>query len=253
MLDVGGQRRGDRAGAALGDHPSLRVRRAHEHHPDRAGHRAVQPGERVRGDPGPQRPGLLGVEQPGHRGGRECRPHTEADERQRMARHSQQGLRGVGEQRVEPSARPSEDTSPPLADRLGGPVERVVQHAGGAVVERVGAVDLRLQPRDRPARGETERGERRRSGRQRMDRRAVVDDQAGDDQLRAAHAATDRLARLQHGDVEPGTGQHRRADQPVRPAADDDRGAHRSDTPLTPARRRRGRRRPGRRNPRGSM
>ena len=56
------------AGAAALDHrPAHRVRRHREQQPERAGHRGGQRQHRVRGHPGEQALGLLGVEPPGQR------------------------------------------------------------------------------------------------------------------------------------------------------------------------------------------
>ena len=121
-----------------------------QHQPDRAGHRPVEAGEGVRRHAGPERLGLLGPPHPAQRGRRQHRAGTEARQRQRMSRNAQDRLGGVGEQVVEVrrrSARTHDATAGPSAPRVvGGPVDRSVQHAGRTVVERMGAVDLGLQP-----------------------------------------------------------------------------------------------------------
>ena len=177
------------------------------------------------GDPGPQRLGLLRLPDPAQDGRRQECADAEMGERQRMSRHAEDRLGRIGEQVVEVVRRMFEDATPPLAvavERFDRAIQRSVQHARRTVVERMGAVDRRLQPRE-AVRREVELGEERRRGGDRMDGRAVVMDQAGDDHLRAARATADRIARLEHRHVHAGAGQPRRGGEPVRPAADDDR------------------------------
>ena len=83
-----------------------------------------------------------------------------------------------------------------------GVLDRAQHHAGAAVVERVGQVDLRPAPLR--ARG-SRPSELRNGGadRHRVHGRAVVVDDARHGQLGAAGAAADRRLGLEHGDRDP--------------------------------------------------
>ena len=80
-----------------------------------------------------------------------------------MARYPQDRLGGVGEQVVEPRRHRLEHPTPPLTvapQAVGGPFDRSTQHAGRTVVQRMGAVDRRLQPGEAVG-GEVQFGEER--------------------------------------------------------------------------------------------
>ncbi len=159
-FDVGGQRVGDRLRAAFGHHPPLGVSGDDQHQPDGAGHRTVEAIAGMRRDAGPQRPDLLRPPEPSQRGGRQHRGGAEARQHQRMSRHAQDRLGGVGEQVVEPRDHRREDPTPSLTvppHPVGGPLDRSVQHTGRSVVERMGTVDRRLQP-GQAVRGEVQPG-----------------------------------------------------------------------------------------------
>ena len=100
--------------------------------------------------------------------------------------------------------------------------ERAVEHAGGAVVERVRERELRMRELEAVA-AEVERRERGRAGRERMDRRAHVVAVARERQLLGAGAAADVLGRFEHEDRAPLVGEERGRGEAVRARADDDR------------------------------
>ena len=100
-------------------------------------------------------------------------------------RASVSGWRGTRSTGCEASANRSskcdghrlEHPTPPLAvapERLGGPIDRSVQHAGRTVVERMGTVDRRVAASVSPPDGQVQPGEERRPGGDRMDGGAMV-------------------------------------------------------------------------------
>ena len=106
---------------------------------------------------------------------------------------------------VEGARGPLEDAPPGGAvgaEPARGLLDRAQHHPGAAVVERVGAIDLRPAPLEAVAL-ELERLQERRADRHRVDRRAEVVHQPGDGQLAAARAAADRVLGLEHGHREP--------------------------------------------------
>ena len=110
---------------------------------------------------------------------------------------------------------------------VGGGLDRAVQHARAAPVERVDAVDLREAPGQAVA-IEAQAGEELRADGHRVDRRAVVVQQAGDDRLAGARAPSDLVGGFQDGDLNAGLGEGDRGGQAVRPGPHDDRGTHAS-------------------------
>ena len=144
---------------------------------------------------------------------------AEPRQRQRMG-----GIRSSG--RMMSSARGSnrrrsrEPPAPPRAvgaEPLGRFVDRPVEHAGAAPVERVDAVDL--GPAATTAR--TGRGralEQEGSDGHGVDRRAVVVQQARQDRFAAACAATDLVVGLDHGDLSPASARTTAAASPLGPA-----------------------------------
>ena len=113
------------------------------------------------------------------------------------------------------------------AQPVGGGLDRAVQHARAATVERVDAVDLREAP-GQAVTIEAQPGQELRADGHRVDRRAVVVQQAGDDRLAGARAPSDVVGGFQDGDLKAGLGEGDRGGQAVRPGPHDDRGAHAS-------------------------
>ncbi len=148
-FDVSRQCLGDRLRAAFRHHPASGVPRHDQHQPDGAGHREVESRERVRCHAGPERLGLLRPPHATQGGRRQHRAGAEARQRQRMARHSQDGLRDIGEQVVEARRHRLEQSAPTLTvapEVFRGQFERSTHHARRTVVERMGTVHRRLRP-----------------------------------------------------------------------------------------------------------
>ena len=179
--------------------------------PTAAGHRPVESRERVRGHAGPQRPGLPpSCHTLGQGGGRQHRAGTEARQRQRMARHPQDRLGGVGEQVVEVRRHrlehPRRHRWTVAPETNGGPVDRSMQDAGGTVVQRMGAVHLRLQPRE-PAEASfnsTKNGDASAIG---WTAEQWSWTRPGTISSALRCPAADRVEGLEHGHVETGAGQ----------------------------------------------
>ena len=215
----------NRLGTALGHHPAVLMARGQNHHPDGAGHRAVQAPERVRSNACPQCPSLLAAPVAAHHGGGRRRHRPEPGSQQRMAWHPQQRLRDVFEQRIEIGRQRSEEPTPPstvTAQPRCGLIDGLVQHAGRAVVERMRAIDDRRAP-PQTERLQIEPAQKRRRSRHRMHSGTLVVHQARHDGLGAARASPDGVRRLQHRHVHAGSGQVDRSGQSIRPAADDRR------------------------------
>jgi hypothetical protein len=108
------------------------------------------------------------------------------------------------------------------SERVRRRVEVALEQDGGAVVERMCGLHVRVNPLD----VEVERAEERRVGAERVDRRADVVHEAREGQLERADAPAHGLLRLVDFDVEPCAGELERAGEAVRPRPDDD-GSHR--------------------------
>ncbi len=173
---------------------------------------------------------LLGAEQPGERRGGKHRGCAEPGQHQGMVWEPQQGPHDVLAERVEMRGRVAECELPPraVATEAGrGLLHRAVQHAGGAVVEGMDAIDLRPAPREAVA-VEVEAAEELRADGHRVDRRAVVVQQAGNDGFAAAGATADLVGGLEHGDLHAFGSQGEGGGEPVGPATYHHCGAHAS-------------------------
>ena len=129
------------------------------------------------------------------------------------------------DKRIETGRRLAEQPAPPGtvgAQPVGGGLDRAVQHARAAAVERVDAVDFR-EPPGQAVTIEAEPGQELRADGHRVDRRAVVVQQAGNDRLAGARATADFVGGFQDGDLEAGLGEGDRGGQAVRPGPHDDR------------------------------
>ncbi len=167
-----------------------------------------------------QCPALLGAEYPGERGRGKHRGRTEPGQHQRMMRESQQRPHDVVTECVEMGGRVAECEPPArsVATEAGrGLLHRAVQHAGGAAVEGVDAIDLRPAPRQSVPL-QVEAAEELRADGHRVNRRAVVVQQAGDDGFAAAGAAADLVGGLEHGDLYAFGSQGDGGGEPVGPA-----------------------------------
>ena len=143
------QRVGDRLRPACRDRPAVPMACGDDAKPDRRGHRVVQRAKGMRRNTAEQRPRPLGAEEPGERRGRKNGRHAEPGQRQRMSGHPEQRAHDVLGKRVEPRRRRAERRAPPGpvgAEPGGGVVDRALQHARIAAVERVHTVDLGPAP-----------------------------------------------------------------------------------------------------------
>ena len=100
--------------------------------------------------------------------------------------------------------------------------EPAIEHARGAVVERVGEGQVGLRELEAVP-GEIERRERRRPGRERNDGRANVVPEPGERELFGADAAPEPICRFEKQDRTPLDGEDRRGGEPVGPGPDHDR------------------------------
>ena len=172
----------------------MAVSRGEDTQADRRCHRVVQWPKGVRRNTSEQGPGLRAAKPLGKGGCRQHGGRTKPGQRQGMMGHPQQGTHDVLGQRIEVGRCLTEQAPPPGAvgalHPVGGGLDRAVQHAGAAAVERVDAVDLREAPGQAVSIEAQPRQELRADG-HRVDRRAVVVQQAGDDRLAGAGAAAD--------------------------------------------------------------
>ena len=224
----GGHGRDDRSGSAFGDRPAIAVPAGQEHQAKRCGERPVQPGEHVRGRSAEHRACLLGAKPPGHHGGRQQGARAERGKADRVARKADHRAEQILGQLVESGHKVTHGQPPPGfvgSHAGGGLLDRPIQHAGGPVVERMSAVDLRPLPHQ-PVALQVDLFPERRTDAHRMSRRAVVVDESGHRQLTRARSPADRVASLQHLHVDTVPGQVDRRGQAVGPGADDDRVGH---------------------------
>ena len=112
-----------------------------------------------------------------------------------------------------------------LAEALGRPLDRADEDGRVATVERVGEVDVAVEPLE-PVAAEVERVHERGGDGHRVHRRAVVVQDARDGQLARPRAPADRRLRLEHADLDALARQRHRTGEPVGARADDDGRAH---------------------------
>ncbi len=143
------QRVGDRLRPAGRHGPSVPMSCGENAQADSRRHRVVQRSKGVRRNTSEQGSSLRAAKPPGKGGRRQHGGRTEPGQRQRMMRHPQQRAHDVLGQRIEIGRRLAEQRPPPGAvgaHPVGRGVDRAVQHARAAAVERVNAVDLGQAP-----------------------------------------------------------------------------------------------------------
>jgi hypothetical protein len=216
---VGGERVGDRPRTAARHRPAVVVRGEDERDSDRPGRRAGERPEHVRGHAAEQRTGRVVVPAAHHPGRRLERVQSEPGEQQRMARHVRDRSQEVGAQPVEALGLRREQPPPRTAvraqpgRRLGHGAD---EHAGPSVVEWLRQVDLWPAPLQ-PVPLQPEPGKERRAEGERVDGGTDVVQHARDRQLLGAGAAADRVARLEHRDIDAGARERDSGREPVRP------------------------------------
>ena len=144
-LEVAHQRVGDGLGPAPGERPAVDVGEAAQHQAERGGERAVEREEAVGGDAGEETACLVGLEPAGHRGGRPDGLEAEAGHGDRVPGRPHDGSHQLVREVIPVPLERSVEVGPGLA--VGAcvahrGVERPVEHAGPAAVERVGEGDV---------------------------------------------------------------------------------------------------------------
>ncbi len=209
----------DRAGPALGHGPTAGVAGGDEHGPGRGGQGLAEVLEAVGGRTDPQSLRGLGPERPGDRRRRHARPEPEPGHLNRVGRPPDRGTEHVGCQVVEATGQRTEEPTPGLAvgaQLIAGPIDVAVHQGGGAVIERVGQVDLRPPPHQSVL-GERQRGQERRGHAERMDARAGVVHQARLGELGRPGTTPGCRGSLEDGDAAAGHGEGERGSQAVGP------------------------------------
>lgn len=119
---------------------------ARQHHEaQRRGQRAVEAGEGMGGGTPVQCTGGVGAQVAGEHGGGQHRARTEGGQPERVARNADHRPEQIGREIVEMLSEVTDETFPPLSvgshprSRL---VDRLVEHPGATVVERMGAIDV---------------------------------------------------------------------------------------------------------------
>ena len=185
------------------------------------------------GNASEERACLRRVEDPGQRRRGQHRRRPESGQPQRVPRHPEQRAHDVLGQLVEPARRSTEQQLPPRPvdpEPVGRGLDRSVERPGGAVVERVDAIDLGPSPLQAIA-VQPEVLDEPGPGRHHVDGGAIVEHQTREDVLAGANAAADPVGGLQHRDVDPLGGQGDGGGEPVGPGADHNRGTHCWRTP----------------------
>ncbi len=195
-----------------------------EDHADARRSPAIERGDRMRREPGQQRPRPIAVEPPADEPGRRKRPAAEAQSRHRMERRPERAVEGPGPRRRpvvhegadEPAIRRAV-TAEAECGLLDGPVE---DH-GRAVVEGVGERDGGMDPLE-PVVPEAELGERGRGRAERMDGRAHVVTNPRKGQLFRPGATPDAVCGFDHVDGVPACGKRSGGGEAVGSGSDND-------------------------------
>jgi hypothetical protein len=173
---------------------------------------------------------LLGAKPAGHHRGRQHRARPQRGEADRVTRNVDHRTKQIFGQLIE-SRREVPYRTPPagaVGSHAGrGLIDRLIQHARGAVIERVRAVDFGPLPHQ-PVALKVDLLPERRTHAQGVRRRAVVVDDSGHRQLTRARSPADRVASLQHLHIDTVTGKVNRGGQTVGAGTDDNRGRHRA-------------------------
>ncbi len=219
------ERGGDRLRPALGRRPAVHVTGGDHHRADRRGGEPGQGPVDVGGAAEEQRAGLGRRERTSEHRRREPGAQPEGGQLERVAGHAQQRTEDVVGEIGEVGLQRPEDPTPPAAvdaETRCGLDHVTAQHAGRAVLERVGDVDLGPAPAQ-PVLGQRERPEVGRGDAERVDGRADVVQDPRLGQLGGAGAAAELGGGLEHGDRHPLLSQGHPGREAVGSRADDDR------------------------------
>ena len=148
----GRQRVGDCPRAAFGYGPAVAMTGGDDRSPDGGRQWPVERLERVSGDTAEQRSGLVALPTTSRDRGWQQNLRAERRQADRVSGQVQDRLHQLVRQLVVPRGEAAEGPPPTSAIRcpqtLHRPVDRTPQQTGVAVVERMGAVDLRPSPRE---------------------------------------------------------------------------------------------------------
>ena len=224
LAQVGHERVCDRLRTPPRDGPPVHVAGDAEHEGQSRGEGMLEGDARVRGQAREQRVTATTPEPLSDPGRRLRAGEREARHREGMARRDGRCQQTLGE--VAPSCDDRFDEVAPCVaisvEGSAGVVERSREEGCTAVVQRVGEVDLRVDPLEAVV-GEGQRAQEGRRRGERMHRRAHVVGHPGDCQFSGAGAAARVIGGLDHEHRAPGVGDRDRSGEPVRTGADDDR------------------------------